>query len=82
MGHYTKLDLDRYLNGDMNTLAKFLCRHHLRHCYECGKLLEELRSDNDLSRELRLAAERKQQAEKICNGRGDKTVMRLEEILK
>ena len=53
MKHYTKEELELYRHGLMSVLGKNNCAAHLRECEECGKLLDELKSEDDFVEELR-----------------------------
>lgn len=53
MRHYTIEELDRYRNGDMNTLIRISCAGHLKRCEVCRNLLETLKKDDLLLEKVR-----------------------------
>lgn len=48
MRHYTYEELDRYLNGDLPRICRWLCARHLKKCESCAVLLKHVREANDL----------------------------------
>ena len=48
MRHYTYEELDRYLNGDLPRIRRWLCARHLKKCESCAVLLKHVREANDL----------------------------------
>lgn len=57
MKHYEKNELDLYRHGKMCLLARLACAAHLRECPECSRILDELKADDELIRELRGSVE-------------------------
>ncbi len=53
MKHYTKEELELYVNHEMIVLARIQCATHLKDCKECASLLAELERENNFIRELR-----------------------------
>lgn len=45
MKHYTIDEIDRYIHGNMGTLAKIKCSAHLKSCPDCRELLFQVERD-------------------------------------
>ena len=58
MKHPIISDLERYNRKDMGIFSRILTGIHLEKCSECSTLLEKLREDDKLLKELRAAVMR------------------------
>ncbi len=56
MKHYSELELERYLNGEMSFLPRFFCKRHLTVCSSCRIILDEVKEDQRLAEEIRESA--------------------------
>ena len=55
MKHYTIDEIDRYVHGNMSTLAKIRCAIHLKSCNECNNLVLQLEKDESFIQKLKTA---------------------------
>ena len=55
MKHYTIDEIDRYVHGNMSTLAKIRCTIHLKSCNECNDLVLQLEKDESFIQKLKTA---------------------------
>jgi len=55
MKHYAIEELDRFHHGDMGILARIKCLSHIKTCQECQKVLEQLKTDDNLLQKIRNA---------------------------
>ncbi len=53
MKHYSELELERYLNGEMSWLFRFICSRHLKVCPSCRIIQDDVMEDRRLAKEIR-----------------------------
>lgn len=64
MKHISKEELAKFADGRMNFARSAICRLHISGCATCGKLLAEIRADDELIGSVRKACGRHREIEK------------------